>query len=152
MVRLIATAAGVLVLVGGFVTPARATQIPFITPPLKVDGTTVPVPGGVSTGFVGVCLQGSRNCVGTSVSQGTSSGSVTVTETSFQVAGVVCIQDEASPCGFPGDPSTGVVFTCLICGRFPDVSADPGGIGAVEICIWNNAPRDTPTSCTSIPQ
>jgi hypothetical protein len=142
---LIAMVTGLLV---GIAAPANAAQVPF-----SVD---LPIPGtgaiGISamnqgTGFVGACdpvLQ----CTGASLRVAHTGGDVEVGGVDIELRGVICASDQVLPCGRPGDPGTGVVFTHR--------NLTLGTTGAtvpdfeLEYCVWEQDPRFTPGSCTTI--
>lgn len=133
----------------GVAAPAHAAQVPF--------SATVPVPGSVGTGitafnqgsgFIGAC-DVALQCTGASLRVAHTDGEVAVSGMAIAVAGVICASDQAAPCGRPGDPGTGVVFTRrdLILGSstvdIPDF--------VLEYCVWERDPRFAPGSCTNIP-
>jgi hypothetical protein len=133
----------------GTALPAHAQQIPF--------DVVIPITGGVhvgidasdrGSGFVGGCDPALR-CTGASVRVANTEGAVDVGGVTVALVGSVCILDQAAPCGSAGDPGTGVVLT-----RREVVLEDSRVVipaFEVELCVWQQAPRDLPTDCETFP-
>lgn len=144
----------VVLLTSVFAAPASAEegappgQIPFDVP-VYTDGTTVTIPGtGAHSGFIGVC-DVELQCYGASVLASESGGGASVTQAVFHLSGVICVRDTNAPCGAPGDPGTGVVFTQRTVVA-PSATATPPQVD-LQLCQWRGDPRTSPR-CASAAQ
>jgi hypothetical protein len=129
--------------------PAQAQQVPFSVDLPVTGGFGVGIsPDETSSGFVGGCDVQLR-CSGASVRVRNTEGGVEVGGVEVHLAGAVCVLDQTAPCGSPGDPGTGFVFTRR------DLLLGSSGVEVpdfeIEYCVWRLAPRTAPTECTVTP-
>lgn len=142
---LITMVAGMLI---GAAAPAHAAQVPFsVDLPIPGTGAIGVSPMNQGTGFLGAC-DVALQCTGASLRVAHTGGSAEVGGVDIELRGVLCASDMAAPCGRPGDPGTGVVFThrTLTLGTTGATVPD----FTLEYCVWERDPRFAPGSCTTI--
>lgn len=132
----------------GAAAPAHAQQVPFnVHVPVPGTGTIGIGPMNQGSGFIGACdplLQ----CTGASMRVAHTEGEAEVGGVEIWLTGAICVLDSAAPCGAPGNPGTGVVFTRhdLYLGTshvdVPDFE--------LEVCIWEQDPRFAPSNCQTL--